>query len=94
LAAQKGAEAVEITRTVAREEEVSGDGATKVAEADMHGYTDGSLEGAADVVPIPGNTLRYIGIYARSEEEATGVPHAVVVRGKEHNKTDDTGASY
>lgn len=39
-------------------------------KADVHGDTHATLDGAADVVPVPGHALRYVAVDAHDDEEA------------------------
>jgi len=89
LASQERAVAGVVLRAVLGEVEVGRDGTTEVAKADVHGDTNTALQGAADIVAIPGNTLRHVGVDARREEEATSILHTCRLRGHEHDQTDD-----
>lgn len=68
--------------------QVRGDHATHVAEADVHGDANATLQGAADIVTIPGDTLWHVGVDAAREEEAAGVLDLAVIGGDEHDEAD------
>lgn len=46
---------------------------TKVTESNVHGDTNTTLGGTTDVVTIPGNTLRNVGVDTTGKEEDTGI---------------------
>lgn len=68
--------------------QVRGDHAAHVAEADMHRDADATLQRAADIITIPGDTLWHVGVDAAREEEAAGVLDLAVIGGDKHDKTN------
>lgn len=83
--AKQGAVARNVARSVLLQVEEGRDGAAEVAEADVHGDTDTTLERAADVVSVPCDTLGHVGVDTRSQEEAAGVLDGVGVADDEHH---------
>ena len=73
---------------VFRQEAVSRDGTTQVAETDVHGDTDTTLETATDVVAVPCNTHGYQWVDTRSSEEGTGVLDAGLTGTGKHGESD------
>ena len=62
-----------ISRTVFLQIDEPRDRATKVAETDVHRDPDAAFHAAADVVSVPRDALRHVGVDAGGEEEAAGV---------------------
>lgn len=69
----------------------SGHDTAEVAETDVHGDTDTALGGATDVVAVPGDTLRDVGVDARGHEEDTGVLDVRVLRCDLHDQAENGG---
>ena len=76
---------------VFRQEAVSRNGTTQVAETDVHGDTDTTLETATDVVAVPCNTHGYQWVDTRSSEEGTGVLDAGLTGTGKHGESDNGG---
>lgn len=74
------------------QEHESRDGTTQVAESDVHGNTNTSLQRASDVVTVPGNTHRDQRINTRSGEKCSKILNSSVVGGCKHGESDDGGA--
>lgn len=55
----------------------------------MHGNTDTSLEGATDVVAVPGDTLRNVGVDAAGDHEGSKVLGTVGLDSSKNDKADD-----
>jgi hypothetical protein len=83
---------VELGRVLLEVDE-RGKNTTEVTETDVHGNTDTTLGGTTDVVTIPGDTLRNVGVDTAGEEEDTGVLGVRVVRGDLKNDTEHGGES-
>jgi hypothetical protein len=75
-------------RPLLRLEQESGDTAAEVTAADVHGDADTALGAAADVVPVPGDSRRDVGVDARGGEEAADIFDFGVVGGDEHREAD------
>jgi hypothetical protein len=58
----------------------------------VHRNAHTTLQAAADIVAVPGNTLRNIGIDAACKEETASVFDSCVVRRDEHDESNDSGA--
>lgn len=70
--------------------QVRGDHTAHVAEADVHRDADAALQGAANIVAVPGYALGHIGVNTAREEETAGVLDLTVLSGDEHGETDHT----
>lgn len=57
-------------------------------KANVHGNTNTALEGTTDVVAVPGDTLRNIGVDTAGDEESSKVLGAVGVDSGEDDETD------
>jgi len=66
----------------------AGDGTTEVTEADVHGNTDTALKGTSDVVAVPGDTLRDVGVDTTSDHEGCEVLGTVGVDSSEDDEAD------
>lgn len=75
---------------ILREVQVRRDGTTQVAKPYVHGDAYSALQGAADVVAVPGDTLGDVGVDAAGEEKAAGVLDSIVVGDYEHQEADDS----
>jgi len=64
---------------------------TEVTETDVHGNTNTTLGGTTDVVTVPGDTLRDVGVDTASEEEDTSVLDVRVVGSDLENDTEHGG---
>jgi len=62
---------------------------TEVTETDVHSNTDTTLGGATNIVTVPGNTLRNVGVDTASEEEDTSVLDVGVGGSDLQNNTKD-----
>lgn len=78
-----------VVRSILGKVDETGDDTTEIAEADVHSNTDTTLDGATNVVTVPGDTLRDVGVDTRGKEESTGILGTVVLSGNEKDKTDD-----
>jgi hypothetical protein len=67
-------------------------GGFKTYKADVHGNANTALEGAADVVAVPGDTLGYVGVDAGSDEEAGKVLGAVAFNAGQDSEADNANA--
>ena len=67
----------------------SSNGTAKVTEADVHGNADATLDGATDVVAVPGHALGHVGVYTGSDEKRADVLDRVIRRCHEHDVADD-----
>lgn len=88
--ADEGAVTRVVVRRVSRAVDERGDNTAQVAEADMHGDTDAALGRAADVVAIPGHTLRDVRVDTGGGEEDARVFDRIALTGDEHDKSNDT----
>lgn len=88
--ADKSAVAGAVVRSVVLAVDEARDGTAEVTEADVHGDTDTSLERAADVVTVPGDTLGNVGVDARGDEEAGKVLGTVVLDTGKDSEAKDT----
>jgi hypothetical protein len=52
----------EVARSIIGTERETGNDTSKVSEADMHGNTDGSLRCSSNIVPVPSDAHRNVGI--------------------------------
>lgn len=66
----------------------AGDSTTEVTEADVHGNTDTALEGTSDVVAVPGDTLRDVGVDTAGDHEGGEVLGTVRVDSSEDDEAD------
>ena len=66
------------------------DGTTEVTEADVHGNTDTALEGTSDVVAVPGDTLRDVGVDTACDHEGGEVLGTVGVDSSKDDEADHT----
>lgn len=71
--------------------DVGGDAATKIAETDVHGDADTTLDRSTDVVTIPCNTLRNVGVDTRRSKECAGVLDVRLVRRSKQDEAKDAG---
>ena len=76
-------------RCVSRAVNVRGDHTTNVAEGNVHSHSDTAFGRAADVVAVPGDALRDVGVDAAGDEEDANVFDGVVLRGDEHDEADE-----
>lgn len=83
---------VELGRVLLEVDERSKD-TTKVTETDVHGDTDTTLGGTTNVVTVPGDTLRDVGVDTASEKEDTGVLDVRVVGSDLEDDTEHGGKS-
>jgi hypothetical protein len=90
MQSEQGAEARIVPRLIAGEEEIRRHGSAEVAEADVHGNTDTTLERAANVVAVPSDTLRDVGVDTRGHEEAANVAHRAVLGNQKHYHADNS----
>ncbi|KAH0294548.1 high-affinity nicotinic acid transporter, partial [Aureobasidium sp. EXF-3399] len=81
---------VELGRVLLEVDERSKD-TSEVTETDVHGDTDTALGGTTDVVAVPGDTLRNVGVDTASEEEDTGVLDVRVVGSDLEDDTEHGG---
>ncbi len=58
----------------------------RLTKPDMHCNARRSLNGASDVVAIPCHTLRHVGVYTATEEEATSIFDVRILRRDEHDE--------
>lgn len=65
-------------RTIVTIDETSKD-TPEVTKAYVHGDPDTALDGTADIVAVPGHTLRHVGVDAGSDDEAGEVFDVVVL---------------
>lgn len=89
LAGEKSAEAGVVAGAVLGQEEVGRNGTAQVAEADVHGNADTALEGTANVVAVPRDTLGDVGVDTRGEEEAAKVADTGIRRRNQANQSND-----
>ena len=89
LAGQQGGVAGVVLRAVLGDVEVGRNGTAEIAEAYVHSDADTTLERAANVVAVPGHTLRHVGVDTGSQEEATGVLDSGVLGRNQHDEADD-----
>lgn len=68
--------------------DVGGNNTTDVTEGDVHGHSDAALGRAADVVAVPRDALRDVGIDAAGDEEDADVFDGVVLGRDEHYEAD------
>lgn len=80
----------EISRRVSGSVRESSDSTSKVTEADVHGNSNTTFGGSANVVTVPGNTHRYVGVNSSSGEEGSQVLNTRLVTGDQHDKSNDT----
>jgi hypothetical protein len=87
----------EMTGSVARgfdgAEDESRNGTAKITKADMHGNTNSSLQRSTNVVAVPGNTLRHVGVDARGDQEAGEILGTKAVGASQNCETSDTAKS-
>jgi hypothetical protein len=81
---------VELGRVFLEVDEGSEDTA-EVTETDVHGDTDTTLSGTTNVVTVPGDTLRDVGVNATGKEEDTGILDVGVIRADLENNTEHGG---
>jgi hypothetical protein len=62
-------------------------------KADMHGNTNSSLQRSTNVVAVPGNTLRHVGVDARGDQEAGEILGTKAVGASQNCETSDTAKS-
>jgi hypothetical protein len=62
-------------------------------KADMHGDTDSSLQRSTNVVAVPGNTLRHVGVDARGNQEAGEILGTKAFGASQNCETSDTAKS-
>ena len=74
---------------IGRAVDVRGDHTADVAEGDVHRHSDAAFGRAADVVAVPGDALRDVGVDAAGDEEDANVFDGVVLRGDEHDEADE-----
>lgn len=63
----------------------------RLTKSDVESNANTTLDTTTDVVSVPGYSLGYIGIDARGEEKAAGIFDVRVVRGDQHDQSDEGG---
>jgi len=69
--------------------DVRRDDTADVAKSDVHGHSDATFGRAADVVAVPGDALRDVGVDAAGDEKDADVFDRVVLGGDEHYEADE-----
>lgn len=78
-AAKQNEMAGKVARGFIRTEDKARDGAAEVTHTNLHGNTNSTLQCTADIVAVPGNGLRDVGVDTSNNKEAREVLDLVVL---------------